>query len=66
MTRRTRISQLFLRLFVTFLSFEAGAGLYETRVSRCGRPRPPRQSGTGIRPSPADRAKGSGSSSIPH
>lgn len=32
MSRRTRISQLFLRLFVTFLSFEAGAGLYETRV----------------------------------
>lgn len=32
MTQRTRISQLFLRLFVTFLSFEAGAGLYETRV----------------------------------
>lgn len=32
MTRRTKISQLFLKLFVTFLSFEAGAGLYETRV----------------------------------
>lgn len=32
MTLRTKISQLFLRLFVTFLSFEAGAGLYETRV----------------------------------
>lgn len=32
MTRRTKISQVFLRLFITFLSFEAGAGLYETRV----------------------------------
>lgn len=32
MTRRTRISRFFLWLFVTFLSLEAGAGLYETRV----------------------------------
>lgn len=28
----TRISQAFLRLFLTFLSLEADAGLYETRV----------------------------------